>query len=159
VAERDGAGERAKLGAFEASLRRGARMRWPASGVLGLDDRIEFDPGTGDLLELRHAPSRRFLRREPVHEILLIELAHALADIKPGKPGAPGTLRLGRVVYRAGTDRLAYQSTRSVGTLTLAEASPERFVIDAALTLINPEIDSDHIGAHQLAGVIVLERT
>jgi hypothetical protein len=144
--------DRAKLGAFDASVRRGARIRWPASGALGPDDRIEFDPGIGDVLELRHAPSRRFLRREPVHESLLIELAHPLADTQPG------TLRLGRITYRAGTDRLAYQATRSVGTLTLVEASPERFVIDAALTLINPELDTEHVGPHQLAGVIIIAR-
>lgn len=144
--------ERARLGAFDASVRRGTRMRWPDSGVLGPDDRIEFDPGAGDLLELRHAPSRRFLSREPVHESLLIELVHPLADTQPC------TLRLGRVVYRAGTERLAYQATRAVGTLTLVEASPERFVIDAALTLINPELDLERVGPHQLAGVIVLAR-
>jgi hypothetical protein len=144
--------ERAKLGAFEASLRRATRMRWPASGVLGPDDRIEVDPGIGDLLELRHAPSRRFLGREPVHESLLIELIHPLADTEPR------TLPLGRVAYRAGTERLAYQATRALGTLTLVEVTPERFVIDAALTLIDPELDLEHVGSHQLAGVIAIAR-
>jgi hypothetical protein len=144
--------ERAKLGAFEASVRRATRMRWPASGVLGPEDRIEVDPGTGELLELRHAPSRRFLGREPVHESLLIELVHPLADTEPC------TLRVGRVVYRAGTERLAYQATRAVGTLTLVEATPERFVIDAALTLIDPELDVERVGPHQLAGLIVIAR-
>ena len=143
---------RAKLAAFDASLRRGTRMRWPASGVLGADDRIETDPGTGDLLELRHAPSRRFLGREPIHETLSIEIVQPLADTQPC------TLRLGRVVYRSGNDRLLYQATRSVGTLTLVEATPERFVIDAGLTLINPEIDLEHVGPHQLAGQIVIAR-
>jgi hypothetical protein len=144
--------ERAKLGAFDVTVHRGTRIRWPASGAFGPEDRIEFDPGTGDLLELRHAPSRRFLQREPVHESLLIELLHPLADTQPC------TLRLGRIVYRAGTERLAYQATRAVGTLTLVEASPERFVIDAALTLINPEIDLERAGPHQLAGVIAIPR-
>jgi hypothetical protein len=144
--------ERAKLGAFEANVRRATRMRWPASGVLGPEDRIEVDPGTGELLELRHAPSRRFLGREPVHESLLIELVHPLADTEPC------TLRVGRVVYRAGTERLAYQATRAVGTLTLVEATPERFVIDAALTLIDPELDVERVGPHQLAGLIVIAR-
>jgi hypothetical protein len=144
--------ERAKLGAFEANVRRATRMRWPASGVLGPEDRIEVDPGTGELLELRHAPSRRFLGREPVHESLLIELVHPLTDTEPC------TLRVGRVVYRAGTERLAYQATRAVGTLTLVEATPERFVIDAALTLIDPELDVERVGPHPLAGLIVIAR-
>lgn len=144
--------ERAKLGAFDVTLHRSARMRWPAGDVLGPDDRIDVDPGIGDLLELRYAPSRRFLGREPVHENLLIELLHPLADTQPR------TLRFGRVVYRAGTERLLYQATRAVGTLTLVEATPERFVIDAALTLINPEIDVEHAGPHQLAGPIVIAR-
>jgi hypothetical protein len=144
--------ERAKLGAFDINLRRATRMRWPASGTLGPEDRIDFDPGTGDLLELRHAPSRRFLRREPVHENLFIELTHPLADTQPC------TLRLGRILYRAGTDRLTYQATRSVGTLTLIEATPQRFVIDTALTLINPEIDVEHLGPHQLAGILTIPR-
>lgn len=125
-------------------------MRWPASGVLGPDDRIEVDPGIGDLLELRHAPSRRFLGREPIHEVLLIELVHRLAETQPCM------LRLGRVVYRAGAERLVYQATRAVGPLTLVEATPERFVIDAALTLMSPEIDLDHRGPHRLAGQIVI---
>jgi hypothetical protein len=143
--------ELAKLGAFDASVRRGTRMRWPASGVLGPEDRIEFDPGIGDLLELRHAPSRRFLGREPVHESLLIELAHALVD------AAPHALRMGRVAYRAGTERLAYQATRAMGTLTLVQATPERYVIDAALTLI-ADFDVDRIGTRSLTGEIVIER-
>lgn len=144
--------ERAKLGAFDVSVRRGTRMRWPTVDVLGPDDRIDVDPGVGDLLELRYAPSRRFLGREPVHENLLIELLHPLADPQPR------TLRFGRVVYRAGTERLVYQATRAVGTLTLVEATPKRVVIDAALTLIAPEIDVDHAGPHQLSGQIVIAR-
>lgn len=143
---------RAKLGAFDASLRRGTRVRWPASGELGADDRIELAPGAGDLIELRHAPSRRFLGREPVHESLLLELIHPIPDT------APSTLRIGGVVYRAGTERLAYQATRAVGTLTLVEATPERYVIDAALTLIDPELDVDRVGPHRLAGQIVIAR-
>lgn len=143
---------RAKLTAFDASVRRGVRMRWPANGVLGPDDRIETAPGVGDLLELRYAPSRRFLGREPVHESLLIELLQPLAETQPC------TLRLGHVVYRAGTERLTYQATRAAGTLTLVEASPERFVIDAGLTLINPELDTEHTGPRQLAGQIVIDR-
>jgi hypothetical protein len=143
---------RAKLAAFDAALRRGTRMRWPASGAPGPNDRVETDPGTGDLLDLRHAPSRRFLGKEPVHENLLIELVHPLADTQPA------ALRLGRVVYRAGNDRLLYQATRAVGSLTLVEATAERFVIDAALTLINPEIDLEHAGTHQLVGQIVIAR-
>jgi hypothetical protein len=144
--------ERAKLTAFDAGVRRGLRMRWPASGVLGPEDQIGTDPAIGDLLELRYAPSRRFLGREPVHESLMIELVHPLPDTQPC------TLRLGRVVYRAGTERLTYQATRAVGTLILVEVSPDRYVIDAALTLISPEVDTEHTGARQLAGQIVIER-
>lgn len=143
--------ELAKLGAFDASVRRGTRMRWPPSGALGPEDRIDFDPGTGDLLELRHAPSRRFLGREPVHESLLIELAQPLVDT------SPHALRFVRVAYRAGTERLAYQSTRAAGTLTLVQATPERYIIDAALTLI-ADFDVDGIGVRSLAGEIVIER-
>jgi hypothetical protein len=126
-------------------------MRWPASGVLGPDDRIELDPGIGDLLELRHAPSRRFLGREPVHESLLIELAQPLVD------GQPYVLRFGRVAYRAGSERLAYQATRATGTLTLVQATAERYIIDAALTLV-ADLDVEGIGTRQLAGEIVIER-
>jgi hypothetical protein len=143
--------ELARLGAFDASVRRGTRMRLPASGALGPEDRIDFDPGIGDLLELRHAPSRRFLGREPVHESLLIELAQPLVE------SSPHVLRFVRVAYRAGTERLAYQSTRATGTLTLVQATPERYIIDAALTLV-ADFDVDGIGVRSLAGEIVIER-
>jgi hypothetical protein len=142
----------APLTAFDASVRRGARLRLPADRPLGTAERIEVDPGIGDLLELRHAPSRRFLGREPVHESLMIELARPLAG------AALGTLALGRVAYRAGSERLTYQATRAVGTLTLVEVSPARFTIDAALTLIDPELDVDRVGSRALVGSIVIAR-
>jgi hypothetical protein len=144
--------ERAKLSAFEAKLRPGTRMRWPGGNALGPTDAVELEPGDGDLLLLRHAPSRRFLGREPVHESLMIELRHPLAEAQPGP------LRLGRVVYRAGTERLAYQATRAVGTLTLVAATPKRFELDAILTLVSPELDVDGAGSHQLTGKITVER-
>jgi hypothetical protein len=143
--------ELAKLGAFETSVRRATRVRWPASGGLGAEDRIDFEPGPGDLLELRHAPSRRFLGREPTHESLLIELAQPLPD------AGPSVLRFTRVVYRAGTDRLAYQATRAMGTLTLIQVTPERHIIDASLTLV-AELDVEGIGTRSLAGEVVIER-
>ena len=140
--------DRAKLGAFEVKLRPGTRMRWPGN-ALGPADGIELEPGDGDLLMLRHAPSRRFLGREPVHESLMIELRQPLAEARPGP------LRLGRVVYRAGTERLAYQATRAEGTLSLVAAEPGRFELDALLLLVSPELDTDGVGPHRLAGRIV----
>lgn len=141
---------RAKLPAFEVSVRRNARIKWAAGGTLGPDDRIDVGPGMGDILELRHAPSRRFLGREPVHESLLIELVQPLAT-------APlGVLKLGRIVYRAGTDRLAYQATQAVATLSLVESTPDRRVIDAAITLINPDLDTERAGSHALAGLVIV---
>jgi hypothetical protein len=124
-------------------------MRWPASGRYGTE-RVEFEPGPGDLLELRYAPSRRFLGREPVHENLLIELSHPLPE------AAPVTLATARVLYRAGSDRITYQTSTAVGTLTLVEATPARYVLNAALSLLTPEIDFEHRGQHQLAGQIVV---
>jgi hypothetical protein len=144
--------ERAKLNAFEAKLRGKTSMCWPGGNTLGPEAAIELEPGEGDLLMLRHAPSRRFLGREPVHESLMIELRQPLAE------APPGPLRLGRVVYRAGTERLAYQATRAVGTLSLVAATPTRFELDAMLTLVSPELDVDGVGSHQLAGKITLER-
>jgi hypothetical protein len=44
-----------------------------------------------------------------------------------------------------------------MGTLTLMQATPERYVIDAALTLV-AELDVEGIGTRSLAGEIVLER-
>lgn len=144
--------ERAKLAAFEATLRPGTRMRWPAD-ALGPGDAVGFEPGAGDLLLLSHAPSRRFLGKEPVHESLMIELRTPLAD------ASPGPLRFGRIVYRAGTERLAYQATRAMGTLELAAATPARFVVAAALTFVAPELDVERAGGHRLSGSIVIERS
>ena len=149
--------DRAKLSAFEVKLRPGTRMRWPGN-ALGPEDGVELEPGDGDLLMLRHAPSRRFLGREPVHESLMIELRQPLAE------APPGPLRLGRVVYRAGTERLAYQATRAEGTLSLVAtdapgaAAPGRFELDVMLALVSPELDTDGAGSHRLAGKIVVER-
>lgn len=143
--------ERAKLSVFEVKLRPKTRMRWPGN-TLGPEDAVELEPGDGDLLMLRHAPSRRFLGREPVHESLMIELRQPLAEAQPGP------LRLGRVVYRAGTERLAYQATRAEGTLSLVATGPGRFELDAMLTLVAPELDTDRAGSHAFAGKLVVER-
>ncbi len=143
--------ERAKLSAFEAKLRPRTRMKWPGN-ALGPEDGVELEPGDGDVLMLRHAPSRRFLGKEPVHESLMIELRQPLAD------APPGPLRLGRVVYRAGTERLAYQATHAEGTLALVETAAKRFELDAMLTLVSPELDVDGAGSHALAGRIVVGR-
>jgi hypothetical protein len=144
--------ERAKLNAFEAKLRPRTGMRWPGGNTLAPGDGVELEPGDGDLLLLRHAPSRRFLGREPVHESLMIELRQPLADAQPGP------LKMGRVVYRVGTERLAYQATRAVGTLSLVAATPKRFELDVMLTLVSPELDVDGAGTHQLTGKISVER-
>jgi hypothetical protein len=66
-------------------------------------------------------------------------------------------LRFGRVVYRAGSERLVYQATDAVGTVMLMEATPTRCAIEAQLTLINPELDLEDTGSHALAGHIVVE--
>lgn len=143
---------RAKLAAFDVTLRRATRIRWPERGVYGPEDRVAFDPGITDLIDLRYAPSRRSLGREPVHENLLIELAQPLSG------SVPSLLRIHRVLYRAGTDRLTYQSTQVVGTLTLVEATPDHYLIDAGLSLINPEIDLEHRGTYPLAGRVAVPR-
>lgn len=143
---------RADLAVFDVELRPSTQMRWPAQGDPGAEDRVEFEPGGGDLLALRHAPSRRFLRREPVHENLMIELAEPLAH------AALATLRTGRVLYRAGSDRIVYQASRAAVTLVLVTATPARYVIDASVSLIAPEIDSEHRGVHQLSGQIIVAR-
>jgi hypothetical protein len=145
-------GLRVDLAVFDVELRPSTQMRWPAQGSYGAEDRVEFEPGAGDLLALRHAPSRRFLRREPVHENLMIELVAPLAT------SALATLRTGRVLYRAGSDRITYQSSRAVATLVLVTATSERWVIDASISLIAPEIDSEERGVHQLSGQIVVAR-
>lgn len=144
--------QRAKLSAFETSIRFGTVMKWPKQELSG-DDSIGFEPGPADLLILSHAPSRRFLGRDPVHESLMIEIRPPLGDAPQ-----PGPLRFGRVVYRAGAERLAYQATRAMGTLALAEAAPKKLVIELNLTLMAPEVDWDKVGAHHLAGPITVVR-
>jgi hypothetical protein len=145
VAERS----RGALSAFHATLRRGARLRWPAAG-LAPTDAIDVEPGAGDLLLLSRAPATRFLAREPRHESLLIELRTPLAD------SAAGALRWGRIVYRAGTERLCYQATRAQGTLTLVDAGIDHYAIDALLSLLTPELDAEGLGAYHLAGRVTV---
>jgi hypothetical protein len=144
--------ERAKLGAFSVTLRPASRIHWPAKGPLPHDDRIDLDVGTGDLLILDHTPSRRVLGKEPFHESLTIELLQPLAE------AVPGQLRIGRVIYRAGTERLTYQSTSAMGMLALVQILPDRFVLDATLTLVTPELDVERAGSRHLTGPIVVPR-
>jgi hypothetical protein len=44
-----------------------------------------------------------------------------------------------------------------MGTLSLIQVTPERYVIDASLTLV-AELDVEGVGTRSLAGEIVIER-
>lgn len=143
--------QRAKPSAFEATLQSATRMTWPGSTLAPTDD-VGFEPGSGDLLLLSYAPSRRFLGREPVHESLMLEIRESLAA------SSPGPLHLGRAVYRAGTERLAYQATRVMGTLSLVEATPKRYTLELTLSFVAPELDLDGAGGHNLSGQVTVAR-
>lgn len=142
-----------KLGAFDVALRPQTRMRWP-SAVLHPEDRIELEPGAGDLLILGHAPSRHFSGREPIHQSLMIELARPLAE------STAGALALDRVAYRAGAERLAYQTTSAAGTVILLEARADGYELSVELMLLAPELGLElgGAGSRQLSGVIFVPR-
>ncbi|HRC54752.1 MAG: hypothetical protein IPI49_05535 [Myxococcales bacterium] len=142
---------RDKLGAFEVELRPATKMRWPRP-ALRPDDRIDFEAGEGDLLLCSHAPSRHFSGREPIHQSLMMELASPLSQ------SAAGTLALGRVVVRAGAERLAYQTTSVAGTVILLESRPDSYELDIDLLLVAPELDLGLAGAGKLSGVIRVPR-
>lgn len=140
-----------KLSAFDATLRPRARLGWPPAG-LSAGDSIGFIDGPGDVLLLSHAPSRRFSRREPVHQSLILELMYPLAESRPGP------LLLGRVVYRAGDERLLYQATTALGSVLLLEVRADDYLLDLELTMTSPELDVQGSGARELLGTLLVEK-
>ncbi len=140
-----------KLGAFEAELRVGTCLRWPAE-TLAPRDVVELVRGDGDVLLLSHSPSRHFGGREPVHQSLMLELPRPLAR------AAVGAQALGRVVYRAGAERLLYQTTSIAGTVILLEAGPDSYELSLDLTLVAPELDATGGSSRQLSGVVRVAR-
>lgn len=140
-----------KLGAFDVELRPHTHMRWP-SAVLHPEDRIDLEAGAGDLLILGHAPSRHFSGREPIHQSLMIELARPLAV------STAGALALARVAYRAGAERLAYQTTSVAGSVILLESRADGYELSIELMLVAPELELASAGSRQLSGVVFVPR-
>jgi hypothetical protein len=109
-------------------------------------------PGTGDVLVLSYRPTRRFLRSEPIHESLMLEVEPSLAD------ASIGPLRLVRAVYRSGSERIKYQATRIEGTVETVEVKADRVVLAATLTVVAPDLDVDGLGPHVLSGTFEVRR-
>jgi hypothetical protein len=144
--------DRASIGlaAFDARLQRHARMRWPGT-ELAPDDPIEVETGPGDLLLLRHAPSRRFIGGEPTHQSLMIELTQPLTS------ALPGALALGKIVYRMGTERIMYQSTSAAGTVLLRTSTAAGSEFEITLRFDAPQLDVEALGRRQLSGTVWID--
>jgi hypothetical protein len=135
------------LTAFEATLRCRTAMRWQGE-QLDPEATVELVPAATDLLVLSHRPSSRFLRSQPVHATLMLELATSLDE------AVPGPLPFARAMFRAGTDRLAYQCTHVLGSLTLVETSGGHVVLEGSLSLVDPELDVEGAGGRLLTGTM-----